>query len=153
MNSSPVDYNALGETALRSLRACMSTPQLSGLCIMEALGSLSVLVIGDQTARKAMIPHNIVDVSKGKDTAFAITSQWLSFRHDVVKIKLHDLHFCNAWPYTFTDLLPHGPEQTLRGYLDWLAGDDASSIGIVAQAQAPTRPGPNRVNDNKEKNK
>jgi hypothetical protein len=191
MDYSPVDYNVLGETALRSLRACMSTPQLSGLCIMEALGSLSILVIGDQTAGKARVPQNIVDVSKGKDAAFSITARWLSFRRDpaqinkilamsctcshlssttnmlhtigstiadgapaqmliffsamrlcelhkqvkdVVKVKLHNLHSRNAWPYSSADLLPHGPEQTLRGYLDWLAADDASSIGIIAQA-------------------
>jgi hypothetical protein len=38
--------------------------------------------------------------------------------------KLHHLISQKDWPRTSTRLLPHDPEETIRGYLDWLAADN-----------------------------
>jgi hypothetical protein len=38
--------------------------------------------------------------------------------------KLHHLTSQKDWPRTSAQLLPHDPEETIRGYLDWLAADN-----------------------------
>jgi hypothetical protein len=40
----------------------------------------------------------------------------------------------STWPNGTEHLLPHGPEQTLRGYLSWLACDDVLSVFFVTEA-------------------
>jgi hypothetical protein len=53
---------------------------------------------------------------------------------DVAKMKLHELRSRDAWPFSSADLLPHGPEETIRGYLDWLVVNDVVSISRLTQA-------------------
>jgi hypothetical protein len=42
--------------------------------------------------------------------------------------KLHHLASRKAWLYNTKQILPHGPEGTICGYMDWLAGDDIEVI-------------------------
>jgi hypothetical protein len=44
-------------------------------------------------------------------------------------VKLFRMPARSSWPYSTAQLLPHGPENTVRGYLDWLSGDDVISAG------------------------
>jgi hypothetical protein len=44
------------------------------------------------------------------------------------KLKLHLLASRNTWPYNTEQLLPHGPEETICGYLDWLTSKNALYI-------------------------
>jgi hypothetical protein len=50
---------------------------------------------------------------------------------DLTRTKIHLLALREAWPYTAAQLLPHGPEETIRGYLDWLGCDDVNSVARV----------------------
>jgi hypothetical protein len=40
------------------------------------------------------------------------------------RYQIHRLSSRDVWPYSTQQTLPHGPEETLRGYFDWLAADD-----------------------------
>jgi hypothetical protein len=46
-------------------------------------------------------------------------------------LKLHLLAKREDWPYNTAQLLPHGPYETISGYMDWLAGNDITSVGRV----------------------
>jgi hypothetical protein len=50
--------------------------------------------------------------------------------------KLHELASRKVWPHSTQQLLPHGPQSTALGYLDWLAGDEIMSTGKIVLAFA-----------------
>jgi hypothetical protein len=50
---------------------------------------------------------------------------------DFTKTKIYLLASHEAWPYTTAQLLPHSPEETILGCLDWLGCDDATSVDRV----------------------
>jgi hypothetical protein len=50
--------------------------------------------------------------------------------------KLHHLISRDQWPYTTEQMLPHGPEGTVLGYLDWLIADDIVSVSRLAEVFA-----------------
>jgi hypothetical protein len=52
---------------------------------------------------------------------------------DFTKLKLHLLAKRTTWPHSTEQLLPHGPENTICGYLDWLASDNARCVDRIAE--------------------
>jgi hypothetical protein len=47
--------------------------------------------------------------------------------------RLYHLSLRTAWPYSSSDVLPHGPSQTVGGLMDWLVGDSIVVTGKVAE--------------------
>jgi hypothetical protein len=48
--------------------------------------------------------------------------------------KLQHLALRSSWPTTTTQLLPHGPDETVRGYMDWLAGETTGTLVHIMEA-------------------
>jgi hypothetical protein len=57
---------------------------------------------------------------------------------DFTEVKLHLLGKRTAWPYNTTQLLPHGPEDTVCGYLDWLVSDNAWCVDRIMECLGTT---------------
>jgi hypothetical protein len=47
--------------------------------------------------------------------------------------RLHHLRSRSTWPYSSSDILPHGPSQTVGGLMDWLAGNSIVATSKVAK--------------------
>jgi hypothetical protein len=52
------------------------------------------------------------------------------------RYKLHHFPRRKKWPYSTEQVLPHGAEQTVCGYLDWLVTDDAAIFHKIMEAFA-----------------
>jgi hypothetical protein len=48
--------------------------------------------------------------------------------------KLYHLSSRASWPCTSKQILPHGPDQTVCGYMDWLASDNPAVISQIMKA-------------------
>jgi hypothetical protein len=53
---------------------------------------------------------------------------------DYNKSKIHHLSSRTSWPHNTGQLLPHGPDQTILGFLDWSTAPDARSAQLLMQA-------------------
>jgi hypothetical protein len=52
----------------------------------------------------------------------------------LLNLKMHKLILRRCWPYTSAQLLPHGPLDSVCGYLDWLEGEHIVAISKIMEA-------------------
>jgi hypothetical protein len=65
----------------------------------------------------------------GPSDLLSVTYPTIDSKH-FRKYRLYHLSARKTWPNYLPQLLPHGPEQSILGYMDWLVADDYSGAGV-----------------------
>jgi hypothetical protein len=108
---------------------------LSSRCRCPATSGLSIHNIGKIIYSNSRTTDR--ELTPGQVLVQSCTSSMCKLRKAAPVFPLHKLHHLASslsWPTTTAQLFPHGPDETVRGYMDWMEGETTGTLIHIMEA-------------------